>query len=278
MTRTRQLSRSPLAALAIGILLGITVPAPAAATSITFSQFVSGPAEPAAQAAGLPAASPAVANWGWSGPLPGGYTPAAYAYAFDVLSAIQAVSTLPTRSTSLLIATGDSAQPGRAVWLLNPYAPAPRIDDAFLARELQSAIWNSLYDGSDAPLTTGATAARTVRFLSALYRLPVGDPSESWHALLRNDNVVSRRADPDLPAVELAANALTAHAPHRRYAIRDGCHCNPSPIMRSISLAYVTPARWADSAKSSPCASCGFGLASITNSCPSAFIRRSMRA
>ena len=277
MTRTRQLSRSPLAALAFGILLGVIVPAPAAATSITFSQFVSGTAAPAAQS-GLPAASPAVANWGWSGPLPGGYTPAVYAYAFDVLRALQAVATLPTRATSLLTATGESAHPGRAVWLLNSYAPAPRVDEAFLARELQSAIWKSLYDGSEAPLTTGAAVARTVRFLSALYRLPVGDPSQSWHALLRNDDVVSRRADPEPPAVQLAVDALPAHSPPGRYAIRDGCHCNPSPMMRSISLAYVTPARWADSAKSSPCANCGFGLASITNSCPSAFIRRSMRA
>ena len=277
MTRTCQFSLSPLVALAIGIALTALVPTPAAATSITFSQFVSGTAAPVAQVPGLPAASPAVADWGWSGPLPGSYTPAIYAYAFDVLRAIQTVSTLPIRSTSLLMATGDSAQPGRAVWLLNPYAPAPKVDEAFLARELQAAIWKSLYDGSDAPLTTGAAAARTVRFLSALYRLPVGDPSQSWHAVLRNDDVVSRRLDPDRPTVHLAGHALPAAA-NRPYAIRDGCHCNPSPMMRSISFAYDTPARRADSAKSSPCANCGFGLASITNSCPSAFMRKSTRA
>ncbi len=48
--------------------------------------------------------------------------------------------------------------------------------------------------------------------------------------------------------------------------------------MRSISFAYETSARRADSAKSSPCASCGFGLASITYSSPFSFMRRSIRA
>ena len=61
-------------------------------------------------------------------------------------------------------------------------------------------------------------------------------------------------------------------------AIRLGCHCSPRLMIFSISFAYETFARLADSAKSSPCASCGLGLASITDNWPSGFMRRSMRA
>ena len=190
-------------AFAFGILMASLVSArPAEATGITFSQFVAAAASQDAPTA-LPAASPSVARWGWSGRLPGGYSPAIYAYAMDVLAAILSPATLPLRSTLLLTTSGESAQPGRSVWLLNSYAPAPRVDAAFLARELQVAIWKSLYDGRDDAPATGVAAAQTVRYLSALYRLPVGDPAESWHGVVQQHSVLSRRVDPQGDALLL---------------------------------------------------------------------------
>jgi hypothetical protein len=192
--------------LALGVLLApVLMVQPAEATGITFSQFVAAAATQDGPPAALPAASPSVARWGWSGRLPGGYSPAIYAYAVDVLAVILSPTTLPLRSTVMLTTSGDSAQPGRSVWLLNSFAPAPRVDAAFLARELQVVIWKSLYDGLDDAPATGVAAARTVRYLSGLYRLPVGDQAESWHGVVQQHSVLSRRDDARGDALYLLA-------------------------------------------------------------------------
>ena len=171
-------------ATAVGTLLVCGVlAAPVEATGITFSQFVAAGQSSASLDTLSPGATDSGGNWGWSGVLPGGYTPARYAYARDVLRAIREAATLPIRATSLLGVTRASTQPGRTIWLTNTFAPTPRTDTPFLERTLEVAIWLAIYDSPDGSATTGAAAARAVRYLAGLYRPPAGQEFPTWLGL-----------------------------------------------------------------------------------------------
>src|SRR4030095_13781607 len=95
----------------------------------------------------------------------------------------------------------------------------------------------------------------------------------------RGDEIdLAWRAHPrGYPGVARWLRSLT-HAPVYSSAMRCGCHCRPSAMIRSSSCGWATWAGSADWAKSSSAASCGFAFASITYALPLESMRKSMRA